>query len=436
MGSKSFNFTVKELDSINEIGTYYDKSKQANGLYMRIRNNSGAKSFKVNGRVKGKQIEVSLGTYPKTTIEQARIKARQAQADITSGINPNTKKKFQRTKQATLAETFERYLEVKNLKPKTISGYRTSFKNVLAPLSKKPITEITFDDVLKVHKRYTNKSPAEADRAMRLLRAMFYLAMDEVRDLNGNPLILENPVRKLGKHKHFTHLDRKTRKVEDDQLRPFLDCIEAMTADTRPFYQVGADLILTLFYHGTRFTETASLKWYQVDLNRKHFYLSETKNGRRLWLPMTTESEKVFKRRKKLATGSEFVFPSVTDTNKHITDVKKPLRHLLEQTGIAITPHDLRRTFESTGNRIGLSVYTLKQLANHTPSKTDVTEGYTFQSADELREPSQKITNALLQKAGRTVTDGDTLLKDLLSGLSEADKRKLALQLMNQSQAV
>ena len=430
-----FSFTVKRLDDTTQKGTYTDTHKAANGLRLRIQINGGAKSFFVIGRFNGKQITATLGKYPSVTIEQARQKARDIQTDLANGNNPNLKKQFERTKSATLAQYFESYLMAKNLKPITVKGYSISFKNVLAPLANKELTAISYDDVLKLHKAYTTKSPAEADRAMRLLRAIFYMAMDDVKDHNGRPVILENPVRKLGKNKHFTRLERKVRKLEDDQLKPFIDFMETLATDERPFYQTGADLALTLLYHGTRFSETAKMKWEQVDLKYKRIYLTETKNGRRLWLPMTSESEKLFKRRKRLSTGSPYIFPSATDETKHLGDIKKPLRQLLEQTGIEITPHDLRRTFLSTGARLGFNDFLLKQLANHATGN-DITAGYVIQSADELREPAQRITNAYLTKSGRTATDGDTLLKDLLSGLSEADKRKLALQLINQSQAV
>lgn len=430
-----FSFTVKRLDDTTQKGTYTDTHKAANGLRLRIQIDGGAKSFFVIGRFNGKQITATLGKYPSVTIEQARQKARDIQTDLANGINPNLKKQFERTKNATLAQYFETYLMAKNLKPITVKGYRISFKNVLAPLANKELTAISYDDVLKLHKVYTTKSPAEADRAMRLLRAIFYMAMDDIKDHNGRPLILENPVRKLGKNKHFTRLERKVRKLEDDQLKPFIDFMETLATDERPFYQTGADLALTLLYHGTRFSETAKMKWEQVDLKYKRFYLTETKNGRRLWLPMTSESEKVFKRRKRLRNGSVYIFGSATDEAKHLADIKKPLRLLLEQTGIEITPHDLRRTFLSTGARLGFNDFLLKQLANHATGN-DITAGYVIQSADELKEPAQRITNAYLTKSGRTATDGDTLLKDLLNGLSEADKRKLALQLMNQSQAV
>jgi integrase len=435
MTGNKFSFTLKRLNEISKTGNYYDTHQKANGLFYEVRTDGNNGSFKVKGRINGKQVKVTLGKHPALTIEQARRKASEVQADFNNGINPNTRKQFQRCKQATLAEFFNTYLNAKNLKPKTINGYKVSFKNVLSPLASKQITDITYDDILKTHQEYSKRSTAEADRAMRLLRAIFYMAMDELKDLNGHPLINENPVRKLSKNKHFTKLERKTRKIEDDQIKPFLECITEISMDNRPFYQTGADLILMLFFHGTRFTEMANLKWCQVDFKYKRFYLDETKNGRRLWLPMTTESEKALKRRKRLSTGGDYVFPSATDNNKSIADVKKPLRHLLEETGIQITPHDLRRTFLGMGSRLGFSDYLLKQLANHTLGN-DVTAGYVIQSADELREPSQKITNAFLEKAGRTIANTDSRINDLLNGLSEADKQRLIIQLSKKTTAV
>lgn len=433
---KEFSFTKKRLDALKIGGNYKDTHDQANGLKLRFKVDSNTKSFFVIGRPDGshKPVTVSLGTYPKTTIEQARKKARAAQADFSNGINPNSKKKFNRTKQSTLAEFFEVYLESKSLKPRTVSGYRLSFKNVLSPLASTPITEIDYSKVLKVHKAYAQRSQAEADRAMRLLKAIINMAMDDVRDLEGRPIILENPVRKLSKNRHMKKLDRKVTKLEDDQIKPFIDTMEAMSSDSRPFFQTGADLALMLFYHGTRITEMARMKWAQVDFKYKRFYLSETKNGRRLWLPMNSESETVLKRRKKLSTGSVFVFASVTDSHKPLSDIKKPLRELLESTGIKITPHDFKRTFLGMGARLGFNDSILKQLANHATG-SDVTTGYLIQSADELREPSQKITNRFLELAGRNVNDPNSQINELLSGMSEAEKQRLLMRLMNSKQA-
>lgn len=416
--SNKFTFTTRKLDQLKTAGTYYDTHPNSKGLYLEIRTDGGRGTFKLKGRIGNKQIKVSIGRYPLMTIEQARRKALAIQNDLANGINPNIKKQSERTKHITLLEFFKTvYLPNKNLKPKTIEGYFCSMRNVLEPLAQKEIVSISYNDVLKTHQAYSTKSQNEADRAMRLLKAVINMAMDKITDLDGHPLILKNPVRELTKNKHTKRPDRKTSKLEDDQIKPFFDFMEAMTKDKRPYFQTGADLALILFFHGTRFTETASLTWTQIDLKYKRFYLSETKNSRRLWLPMTDQSERIFKRRKSLNKGGDYVFPAVTDTSKHLTDIKKPLRALLEQTSVSVTPHDLRRTFLNTGARLGFNNSILKQLANHAIGE-DVTDGYIIQSVDDLREPSQRITTRYLELAGQTSTNADTQLKELLNTLA------------------
>jgi integrase len=432
-----FSFTKSRLNKLTEPGTYSDTNRESNGLTLEIRSTNSAKTFRLRKRLNGKLIVVTIGVYPGVTIEQARKDARTAVNLINDGINPNDAKKANRKKHITLEEAFNDYLDFKKLQPSTINGYKVSFKNVLSSLAKKEVTTISYPDVLKVHKAYSERSHSEADRAMRLLRAIFFYAMDETMDTDGNPIILVNPVKKLFKAKQTHTLDRKVRKLEDDQIKPFFEHFEAMRADPRPFFQTGADLLLMLLFHGTRYSETAQIKWHNVDMKYKRFWLDETKGGRRLWLPMNTYTYEVFKRRKALSTGSEYVFPSVKDQGKHLSDVKKPLISLLEETGITITPHDLRRTFLGLGNRLAMSAYTIKQLSNHAQAKNDVTSGYLTQSADELREPSQMIANNILELSGRKLrTDTDSLLIDMLKDLSDDDKRKLIFKLANQQEAV
>ena len=65
-----------------------------------------------------------------------------------------------------------------------------------------------------------------------------------------------------------------------------------------------------------------------------------------------------------------------------------------ELVGFDFTPHDLRRTFETTANRLAFSQYTLKKLVNHRNTR-DVTGRYIVLDIDELREPMQQITDEL-----------------------------------------
>jgi len=58
--------------------------------------------------------------------------------------------------------------------------------------------------------------------------------------------------------------------------------------------------------------------------------------------------------------------------------------------------HDLRRTFATTAENIGVRGYTLKRLINHKTGAADVTGGYIVTDVESLREPMQTITDKLL----------------------------------------
>jgi hypothetical protein len=61
------------------------------------------------------------------------------------------------------------------------------------------------------------------------------------------------------------------------------------------------------------------------------------------------------------------------------------------------TIHDLRRTFAILAESLDLSPFALKALLNHSQPDDDVTGGYIKIRTERLRDPMQKITDALLQ---------------------------------------
>jgi len=74
---------------------------------------------------------------------------------------------------------------------------------------------------------------------------------------------------------------------------------------------------------------------------------------------------------------------------------KKIIKKINERADISFTLHDLRRTFCSVAETIGVGTYTLKQLLNHKTSSSDVSAGYTVLTAEELREPADRICKRL-----------------------------------------
>ena len=121
----TINFTKKNLDNLpipkgDERPSYYDE--QVNGLLVRV-TNKGTRSYMVFRRINGKPKKTTLGIYPNMTIEQARSEAIKILGLISEGINPNSIKEGQLTKQTlTLEKVFKDYRRSRgtNLEESTI----------------------------------------------------------------------------------------------------------------------------------------------------------------------------------------------------------------------------------------------------------------------------------------------------------------------------
>ena len=72
---------------------------------------------------------------------------------------------------------------------------------------------------------------------------------------------------------------------------------------------------------------------------------------------------------------------------------------VIQESGIAFTIHDLRRTFLTVAESLDIPAYAVKRLANHKMSN-DVTAGYIVADVERLRQPMQKITDYILKCAG------------------------------------
>src|SRR5437867_3681566 len=91
----------------------------------------------------------------------------------------------------------------------------------------KPIVAITRDMVEAKHRDLTARSPAAANRAMRYLRALFAFASD-YRDGSGEPVIPDNPVRRLSAKRLWNRIERRTRYVEPEQLDDWWNAVQSL----------------------------------------------------------------------------------------------------------------------------------------------------------------------------------------------------------------
>lgn len=400
---------------------YYDT--EVSGLQLRV-THGGAKTFCVFRRSKrGKPERVTIGPFPTLSVEHARLRAKRHLADLGDGISISAQRRNAKAETKTLGDVHEEYLasrgvtiemfKQKNgglierpclaanskLKPLTARDYVKIMVRSFPDWRSKPVVSIDRDMIEARHRTLTERSPAEANRSMRYLRALFVFASDD-RDSNGVPVIPDNPVRRLSAKRLWNRIDRRTRYIKLEQLPDWWSAVQSLKNEPQyPSREVLRDYLLVLLFTGLRRNEALCLRWDNVDLNAGTLCATDTKNRSDHVLPMGCYLWDLMRRRRKLTPG-EWVFENPLTGNR-ITDPHRQIVNVVVTSGIPFSPHDLRRTFASIVSRLGdrLSYYTTKRLLNHRTS--DVTQGYVQFDLEQLRGAMQAVEDFVLAHAAR-----------------------------------
>ncbi|MFT5816332.1 MAG: integrase [Psychroserpens sp.] len=443
--SNKFQFTKKALEEIFPESTrkrYRDQ--EVSGLILEVYPN-GRKSFRVYKKLKGatSSTQVSLGSFPALTIDQARVKARDIINQIAIGLNPNEKSKVTQNHKVTLLEVYNTYINARDLTQNTIKGYNQIINSYLLAYQAKPLHKITEDEVTIIHSKITEgnyefmrkPSAAQADLCMRLLRALFNFAKYEYRGFNKEFIYSDNPVKILSHLKSWHGIERKNTYIKPKQIQQFLTAIETKRNEYHlmgDFFGEGVcDFIEVALFTGLRKTELLTLPWTNVDIESKSFHISETKNGTPLELPVSKHLMSIFKRRKDKFPSVKYVF-NADNAKGYIVEPKKVLKKVSDEAGISFTLHDLRRTYSTVAESKNIGTYSLKRLLNHKTRRDDVTAGYTILTPEELRDPAQKVENALLAlgqlKSNKGMSEFD--IENFIAELSRDQKKTLLKRLM------
>lgn len=362
------------------------------GFALRV-TSGGAKTFILEKRIKGKVKRITLGRYPDLTAEQARRQAQKMLGEIATGLDPIAKAEIEQNESITLAEVLDDYLEARrDLKESTIRDYRRHMKGAFADWRDKPLKQITKAMVIERHAQFGEKSPAGANNAMRVLRALFNFAEGEYETKEGESLFPDNPVRRLSNARSWYKVPRRTSVIKSYDLKAWYEAVLGLSDEG---LELVRDYLLLILFTGLRRTEAASLPWSQVDFDERSLTVIDTKNGETHVLPLTDFLFDLLKQRK-ASTDSPFVFPGNGKTG-YLNNHNKSMAKVVERSGVAFTLHDLRRTFITIAESLDIPAYALKRLLNHKMAN-DVTAGYIISDVERLREPMQKITTFILEK--------------------------------------
>ena len=333
-----------------------------NGLSLQIEPN-GSKGWRFRYRFEGKAKMLSLGTYPKVSLSQARRQRDEAQDLLAMGINPSDSRKEKKlAQQDRLGNTFEaiarewyqrRYdLWAESYRTEMIATFE---KDVFPHIGHRPIDSITPMELMAVLTCLEKRGATEKMRKVRQrCGEVWKYAIATGRALS-NPAPDLASVMMPHKKEHYAHL-------EVSELTDFFTVLQAYTGNILVKLAMRL-LILT----GTRPGELRKAEWSEFDFEDNLWSIPEErmKMRRPHLVPLSRQALAILEELKTMTSGYQYVFPGRLEKVKPISDMS--LNVLIRRVGYGgrATGHGFRHTMSTILHEQGFnSAWIELQLAH------------------------------------------------------------------------
>ena len=342
----------------NEPNIVWDS--EVSGLGVRLYP-SGAKSFVFDYRLRGRQHRHVIGKVGAWSLDAARQHARTLRVDVDKGIDPFGKQ-GSAAPQWTLADAWKRYERdyLPAVAPKTAADFRTMWRKLILPqLDTKPVDEIEFGDVERVHRSIA--APYRANRAYETLRHVLNLCV-KWKWIDRNPAKGLEVNRETPRNTYLTA----------EQVRAVLGEL--------PNTESG-DAIRLLLLSGARLGEVLGMRWDQLDLAGGIWTkpAAFTKQRREHRVPLPPAALELIKQRPRIG-GLVFCRPD----GGPVRDLRRTWEGACKRAGVPrVRIHDIRHSVASLLVSNGASLAVVGAILGH--SNPSVTNRYAHLLDDPLR---------------------------------------------------
>jgi integrase len=367
---------------------YWDTTLRGFGVLV----GKQSKTFIIQRDIRGKSRRISLGRYPDISLHLARKKAEELGGQMRGGTDPTKERRKATAGGMTLRQAwqlYEKFMLVKQRSEKTRKGYEQFLTCYCSDWLDRPLAEITPEAARTRHERISEQNGTyAANRCMTVLRAVWKRARREHRGLPESPTV---------------NVDFHPEKPRDKVIK---DLPAFWTGVQKIENPIRRDLYIWLLFTGCRSEESRTLKWEQVDLNKRLVHFPVTKTGASFDLPLSEFLNKLLQARRACAStqavfpDSPWVFPAF-GKHGYVAEAKlnKQEPKLFAEEW---SPHALRHTWISIAeNKAKIPPLHARLLVNHALAKSnDAHVGYIHADLKDLRK-SQNRMSAYLLKAIR-----------------------------------
>ncbi len=297
------------------------------GLYLEVAP-AGGKWWRLKYRFDGKEKLLSLGTYPETTLAEAREKREATRKQVRDGIDPSAHRKAAKVASAeaganTLQTVGEEWLKrfEGTWVPSHARGVRARLTNDAFPwIGSRPIGQIAPPEVLAVLRRIEARGRLESAHRTRIaLSQIFRYAIATARAERDPTADLRGALPPV-KAKHMAAV------TEPAKLADLLRMIWKYDEGT-PIVAAALKLAPLLF---VRPGELRAAKWADIDLPKAEWRFTASKTGTPHIVPLAKQAVAILRELHPLTGLCPYVFPSQRSRDRPMSDaaVNAALRRL------------------------------------------------------------------------------------------------------------
>ena len=383
---------------------------------LRIRRRTLGWQAELNKRVGGKLYRKTLRPITDANdidLDSLRLQCNTLLTELVSGKYVDVAAKSEQdsllsiTVDQALALHFD--LSTNKARESTKTDYARKLLNFKKGLGRRKIADVTamqlrlaYNDLLKRVK------PASAASYSRTVKAIWSawawavgepslnVALDAFRDGTGKSVLKATKPKK--------------RRLQPSQFPAYFAAIDELRETKGITLSATLDAVEMLLLTGCRKSEIMLLNNSEVSSHIDGFITlapARLKTGRfseDSWhKPLGPRAMAIIERRQSLAGNDGILFESWMKAGTSVTDPRKTMQALASLSGVELSAHDLRRTYEDVCELAGIGAYIQRLLTGH--SGGDTHDSYKGDALDEavqqaLREAANKVEAKILELGG------------------------------------